>query len=44
MENFENSNWQTSSYPNHFIVEGSKVDNKTEIANVFNNFFYYYWT
>ena len=27
-----------SSYPNHFIVEGSKVDNKTEIANVFNNF------
>ena len=25
-----------SSYP---IVEGSKVDNKTEIANVFNNFF-----
>ena len=26
-----------SSYPNHFIVEGSKVDNKTEIANVFNN-------
>ena len=28
-----------SSYPNHFIVEGSKVDNKTEIANVFNNFF-----
>ena len=28
-----------SSYPNHFIVEESKVDNKTEIANVFNNFF-----
>ena len=28
-----------SSYPNHFIVEGSKVDNKTEIANVFNNLF-----
>ena len=28
-----------SSYPNHLIVEGSKVDNKTEIANVFNNFF-----
>ena len=27
------------SYPNHFIVEGSKVDNKTEIANVFNNIF-----
>ena len=28
-----------SSYPNHFIVERSNVDNKTEIANVFNNFF-----
>ena len=28
-----------SSYPNHFIVEGSKVDNKTEIANVFNILF-----
>ena len=28
-----------SSYPNHFIVEGSKVDNKTEIANEFNNVF-----
>ena len=28
-----------SSYPNHLIVEGSKVDNKTEIANVFNIFF-----
>ena len=28
-----------SSYPNHFIVEGSKVDNKTEIAVVFNNVF-----
>ena len=27
-----------SSYPNHIIVEGSKVDNKTEIANVFNIF------
>ena len=28
-----------SSYPNNFVVEGSKVDNKTEIANVFNNCF-----
>ena len=32
-------NLQHSSYPNHFIEEGSKVDNKTEIAHVFNIFF-----
>ena len=28
-----------SSYPNHFIVEGSKFVNKSEIANVFNIYF-----
>ena len=37
-------NLQQSSYPNHVLVEGNKFDNKTEIANVFNMFFYNYWT